>query len=105
VKTNHALTTTNVVTINVPEISKENPFSIYPNPCSSLLTIFPNKLQNSTENYSIRIFSSAGILMKSISNKGESLQISTEEFPNGLYLLQVISMKGSTYNYRIIKED
>jgi hypothetical protein len=76
----------------INEISNFNSFSIYPNPAQTLINIeFENA---SSKNYTLSIVNVLGQTVYSKQTSDSKLQISVDEFPNGIYTVQVQSKKG-----------
>ncbi|MFC6268131.1 aryl-sulfate sulfotransferase [Frigoriflavimonas asaccharolytica] len=85
------------LTLNVePTIFLEN-ISIYPNPASDFIKV---KL-NSFESASIEIYNVAGQKMYAYIISSREIDISTKDFPNGVYFLKFINKKGIT-NFKLI---
>lgn len=71
-------------------ITENNLFTSFPNPVSEGLTVvFNNRIKKSSE---IHLYNSVGEkIISTINNQNEILNINLNEFPNGLYLLQIKS--------------
>jgi hypothetical protein len=73
--------------VSVEEITKENKFLIYPNPFSSVAIL---RSDNPLHNASIKIYNPFGQLVKEMKNvSGETIEISRDNLPSGLYFLQI----------------
>lgn len=67
----------------------ESEFKFYPNPASSSLTV---KLDELHSNLEISLYDSQGTkILKQLDQGGDSLEISVDQIPNGLYFLHVTS--------------
>lgn len=104
VKTDRHLTTTSLITIDVPEFTNNNPGLAFPNPFHASLKIRINNIKFSGQSSEIRIFSSTGELVESRSTNETELEINGENFASGIYLLQIIRADGSCSVSRLIRE-
>lgn len=104
VKTDRHLTTTSLITIDVPEFTNNNSGFAFPNPFHASLKIRINNTSHWNQLSEIRIFSSTGKLVESRSTKDSELEIDGENFPSGIYLLQIIRADGSSSVSRLIRE-
>ncbi|PJB14215.1 MAG: spore coat protein CotH [Flavobacteriales bacterium CG_4_9_14_3_um_filter_32_8] len=77
----------NCYNVGVDELVAENPFSVYPNPTSSQLTV--NFSNNKSEKY-ITLHDAQGKVMSKINTYSMSLQLDITSFPTGIYLLEVM---------------
>lgn len=76
----------------VNEITDHNLFSLYPNPSQSVINIeFENSI---SENYTISIVNVLGQIVYSKEMSGSKIQVSVDEIPVGIYVVQVQSKKG-----------
>lgn len=74
-------------TLAVDERSTETQISIYPNPCSSSTTIQTNGL---LKNAGLTIINAFGQSLKHIANiSGNSVSLSRDDLPSGLYFIQL----------------
>ena len=89
------------ITLSVDEKDVES-IIFYPNPASNRLVVSNLSL---SEKYSISLFDVQGRLMLNEKSVGEtSHAVAVDEFPQGLYILQVGSEKGIK-TFRVVKED
>lgn len=82
-----------VLTINTIEQSK---IKFFPNPTKGIIEI------NDILNYTFKVYSISGQLMKLQTNYSNFIDIS--ELNNGIYFIQLTDSKNNTYNFNIIKE-
>ncbi|NVO20552.1 MAG: S8 family serine peptidase [Bacteroidetes bacterium] len=84
------------------ELSKENIFSLYPNPASTLVSISWNATALHPKKYII--YASSGCLVKeeAISTNADHIQLSTEGMSPGLYYLVLKTGKPSSYGEILI---
>jgi len=79
----------------VNEISESNSlFSVYPNPASEFLNISLQKF-SSKENYSLSLFNDIGQQVYETKKVREKMQLDVNEYPAGIYLLQLKIDNGS----------
>lgn len=105
VKTDKNLTTTNLVTIDIPETILDSDVEVFPNPFSNSISVrTPEKWKNSSE-IIFNLFSLSGELVKSIRSKEKNFLISIPEYPSGMYFVQLISSDGNSQSFRMIKQE
>lgn len=87
-----------ITSVEPPDLNQR--FFLYPNPVSSQIKIIiPEKYKQ--QSFDFQIFDSNGLLLKSISNKGNDLeQIEVESFKPGIYFLKA----GSFQAFKFVKE-
>lgn len=73
-------------------------FAVYPNPSQSIFNI--QNLKN--EHLKIRALNLQGKEIASFNSASANIQVDLESYPNGIYLLEIISTKGKT-TQRVIK--
>lgn len=93
-----------VITIsnqNVTAVEKgiDSQFGIYPNPVSSELTI-----RNAATIKQVVVLDGNGKKIKQIKNHADSMKISFDHLPPGLYILDLKDVKNVRYNRRVVKE-
>jgi hypothetical protein len=77
-------------------------FSVYPNPVKDIL-IIRNDNQNEDSHYQL-IDVNGRVVMKGIVPKGNSItQIETHSLVSSVYLLQITSMTGKSWQYKFVK--
>jgi len=73
--------------VSVEKITKENKFLIYPNPFSSTALL---KSESPLHNATLKVYNSFGQLVKEMKNlSGETIEISRDNLPSGLYFIQI----------------
>jgi gingipain R len=80
-----------------PSLNSTNPFNFYPNPCSDVLNIEGEDINE------ILIMNCDGMLVKQINMiNNEQKQINTFNFSNGMYILKVKTKSNNIINYKFI---
>ncbi len=83
------------------ELAKvNNTFQVYPNPCFDKLRINSDNYQG---NNLYEIYTLQGILVKSINESDNPLEISTSDLKPGIYLLKIFNSEGTNF-FKIIKQ-
>ncbi len=83
------------------QIEKVNSnFQVYPNPCRDKISINSGNYQG---NNLYEIYNLQGILVKSLSDTDNSLEISTSDLLQGIYILKIFNSEGTHY-FKIIKQ-
>jgi hypothetical protein len=80
--------------------ANNNEFSMYPNPCNSLLTI---DFALATENSTIEIFTLDGRLISKQQAKNKTQKLNVESLTKGNYMLRVSSM-GKIYTSKFVRQ-
>lgn len=92
--------------VAVAGAEKNNNITIFPNPVSNSLNI--NIQNNATEEVTLRVLDSKGSLVWSTSQSlqdNQLLQIDEiQKWTSGIYVLQVTTDNGQTYNQKFVKE-
>lgn len=95
------ITTTSIEGSNsITDNDNDNWLFIYPNPVRDRLTI---ELGNSRKGYNIIIYNSNGEQVVNNESNTDKYELNTEELPEGMYILHVIT-DGNTYTKKIIKK-
>lgn len=83
------------------EITNPGQFRIYPNPVRNVLNI---DLSNNTTASTIRIYSSEGLLLKTIKTDAgqQRLQVNTNQLTGGMYMVNITSGK-ETKSFKFVK--
>ena len=89
-------------TTDVPEISVLNNVKVFPNPVSNTFTIQID--ENKITNYQVNILTATGQTVFSNSYSNPSISINTEIFAPGMYLLNIKTDDGRTYNSKLLKQ-
>ncbi|HCE59150.1 MAG TPA: hypothetical protein DER09_15280 [Prolixibacteraceae bacterium] len=89
-------------TTDVPEISVLNNVKVFPNPVSSTFTIQIDEIANA--NYQVNILNLAGQTVFSNSYSNPSISVNTGDFTTGMYLLNIKTDDGRTYNSKLLKQ-
>ncbi|MGH2647662.1 MAG: peroxidase family protein, partial [Ginsengibacter sp.] len=82
------------VIIQKPVISEIHDYKIYPNPASDILNVELGDLNTSGV---IKLFSSQGVLLKTIvtTTNQNNIQLNISSLPGGVYILNIMSVKGT----------
>jgi alpha-tubulin suppressor-like RCC1 family protein len=73
--------------VSVEEVTKENEFLIYPNPFSSTAIL---RSESPLHNATLKVYNSFGQVVKEMKNlSGETIEISRDNLPSGLYFIQI----------------
>ncbi len=105
VKTDKNLTTTNLVTIDIPETFLNSDALVFPNPFkNSFSVLVPEQWKNSSGMILI-LYSSTGEVVKTIRSDEKNILISVPELSSGIYMVQLISSLGFSQSYRMIKQE
>ena len=81
------------------EFTRENNFSVYPNPVSGDLFI-----RNGNENAYVTIFNESGIRIRTTRITGGLNNIDVKTLSRGKYFVNIRSMDGNSSSYKIIKQ-
>ncbi|HEX8547228.1 MAG TPA: T9SS type A sorting domain-containing protein [Cytophagaceae bacterium] len=87
--------------LGLPEKVNSNQISIHPNPASNKISIkIPNQNESSAK---VRLYTLHGHLLESYLMKHGNLEIDINEFPKGLYLVEIETRNG-IYTKKILKD-
>lgn len=75
--------------------------SLYPNPAKDFIQI---DLGKAGQAYTVKIFDAKGVLMNESSAAESIVRVDATHFSSGMYLVQIISAKGSIYQSKILKQ-
>ena len=89
-------------TTDVPEISVLNNVKVFPNPVSNTFTIQID--ENTNADYQVNIVNLAGQTVFSNSYSNPSISVNTGDFTTGMYLLNIKTDDGRTYNSKLMKQ-
>lgn len=89
-------------TTDVPEINVLNNVKVFPNPVKNTFTIQIDA--NANANYQVNIVNLAGQTVFSNSYTNPSISVNTEKFTTGMYLLNIKTDDGRTYNSKLLKQ-
>jgi hypothetical protein len=81
------------------EFTRENNFSVWPNPVSSNLFI-----RNGNENAYVTIFNESGIRIRTTRITGGLNNIDVKSLSRGKYFVTIRSLNGNSSSYKIIKQ-
>lgn len=89
---------TRVEATKLSELTNNSPYSIHPNPASTLISIgnLPSDM-----NYSIELFSTIGKSMLKTKNENN---INISQLENGIYIIKITTDSGINTNFKIVKE-
>ncbi len=76
----------------------------FPNPSTSELTVESTNEIEEIEIYNIKLYDNFGTLVKSIGTSDKSVNFSTSDLPDGIYVLKVVHSKGILTRRVIIKK-
>lgn len=83
--------------LSTPQVSANNPFTIYPNPVQDMLTI--SGKENIT---AIQVYDMAGRLVKSLDVVNN--QVSLQSLAKGTYIVKIKDAAGAAHSSKIVKE-
>ena len=93
--------TTGTLTTGILQLKKNDNILIYPNPFRDILSV---KMNFSNGYQSYEIYTLQGILVKSIINNQNPVEISTAILKSGIYIFKISNSSGSIYR-KIIKQE
>jgi hypothetical protein len=94
------LVVTENITTSVDLISEENQIKVWPNPVADVAHFF---IPKENGNSSIRIFNSAGSLVREMNSTSADVEMDLSDLPKGVYYTSLNTGKGS-YSHKLIKE-
>lgn len=89
-------------TTDVPEISVLDNVKVFPNPVSNTFTIQID--ENTNANYQVNIVNLAGQTVFNNSYSNSSISVNTDNLTTGMYLLNIKTDDGRTYNSKLLKQ-
>ncbi len=89
-------------TTDVPEVSVLDNVKVFPNPVINTFTIQID--ENTNANYQVNIVNLAGQTVFNNSYSNPSISVNTDNLTTGMYLLNIKTDDGRTYNSKLLKQ-
>ncbi len=94
------LDTVGNLSVGIQTAYSNDKLKAYPNPCFDNLII---NIDGNQENNSVYLYTLQGVLVKSLNESDNPLEISTSDLKPGIYLLKIFNSEGTNF-FKIIKQ-